>query len=156
LITGFSKLENPSCFCILILNGAKNFKELNSWSKFLFFNSNIFPTWCCRLLIFQTINLVISKNLSLKYQRFTLAGYKDISFRKIELVTKTQFLSRLLIPDCDWLNFVNFSGFKYKIRLVSRLRKRENQALISITPILKFPALINLIFSKLQKSIQST
>ena len=49
---------------------------------------------------------------------------------------------RLLIRDSDWLNFIHFSGYKYKIRLVSRLRKREDQALISISTILKFPALI--------------
>ena len=29
--TGFSKLESPSCFCILILNGAQNFKFSGFW-----------------------------------------------------------------------------------------------------------------------------
>ena len=43
----------------------------------------------------------------------------------------------------DWLNFIHFSGYKYKIRLVSILRKREDQALISISTILRFSALIN-------------
>ena len=42
------------------------------------------------------------------------------------------------IRDSDWLNFIHFSGYKYKIRLVSILRKRKNQALISISTILKF------------------
>ena len=51
-------------------------------------------------------------------------------------------ISRLLIRNSDWFNFIHFSGYKYKIRLV-RLRKREEQALISISTILKFPALIN-------------
>ena len=46
--------------------------------------------------------------------------------------------SRILIRDSDWLNCIHFSG--YKIRLVSRLRKREDQALISISTILKFLA----------------
>ena len=32
----------------------------------------------------------------------------------------------------DWLNFIHFLGYKYKIRLVSILRKREDQASISI------------------------
>ena len=41
--------------------------------------------------------------------------------------------------DSDWLNFIHFSGYKYKIRLVSRLRKKV-QALISISIILKFSA----------------
>ena len=50
--------------------------------------------------------------------------------------------------DSDWLNFIHFSRYKYKIRLVSRLRKREDQALISISTILKFPALGNLFFIK--------
>ena len=44
------------------------------------------------------------------------------------------------IRDSDWLNFIHFSGYKYKIRLVSVLRKREDQALISISTILKFSA----------------
>ena len=41
----------------------------------------------------------------------------------------------------DWLNFIHFLGYKYKIRLVLILRKGEDQALISISTILKFLAL---------------
>ena len=52
-------------------------------------------------------------------------------------------ISRLLKRDSDWLNFIHFSGYKYKIRLVSILRKREDHALISITTILKFSAKVN-------------
>ena len=51
---------------------------------------------------------------------------------------------RLLTRDSDWLNFIHFLGYKYKIRLVSILRKRKNQALISISTILKFSALNHL------------
>ena len=40
------------------------------------------------------MNAVRSNNLYLKYQRFTSSGCKDIGFTKIELVAKTQFLSR--------------------------------------------------------------
>ena len=47
---------------------------------------------------------------------------------------------RLNIRDSDWVNFIHFSGYKYKIRLVSRLREREDQALISKSTILKFSA----------------
>ena len=47
---------------------------------------------------------------------------------------------RLHIRDSDWLNFIHFSGYKYKIKLVSILWKREDQALISISTILKFSA----------------
>ena len=45
-------------------------------------------------MIFQTINSVTSNNLSLKYQRFTLAGCKDMGTIPFELLAKTQFLFR--------------------------------------------------------------
>ena len=73
--TGFSKLESPSSFCILISNGAQNFKFPGFW----------YPT------------LIV------------------------------------------WILYT-FQECKYKIRIVSRLRKREDQALILISTILKFPA----------------
>jgi len=38
-----------------------------------------------------------------------------------------------------WLNFIHFSGYKYKIRLVSILRKREDPAFISISTKYKIP-----------------
>ena len=37
-------------------------------------------------------NYVRSNILSLKYQRFTSSGYKDIGIRKFELLAKTQIL----------------------------------------------------------------
>jgi len=58
---------------------------------------------------------------------------------------------RLHICDCDWLNFIHFSRYKYKIKLVLILRKREDQALISISTILKFSALILLQLRRLQR-----
>ena len=57
-------------------------------------------------------------------------------------------ISRLYIRDSDWLNFIHFSEYKYQIRLVSILRKREDQALISKSTILKFSALIKWIRRK--------
>ena len=39
------------------------------------------------------MNSVRSNSLSLKYQRFTSPGCKDIYIRKAEFVEKTQFLS---------------------------------------------------------------
>ena len=39
-------------------------------------------------------------------------------------------------------DFIHSSGYKYKIRLVSILRKREDQSLISISTNLKFSALV--------------
>ena len=53
-------------------------------------------------------------------------------------------ISLFLIP--DWLNFIHFSVCKLKIILILRLIKRGDQALISISTILKFSALI-LLFS---------
>ena len=38
------------------------------------------------------MNSVRSKNLSLKYQRFTPSGGKNMGVRKSEFDTKTQFL----------------------------------------------------------------
>ena len=67
---------------------------------------------------------------------------ESLPFLYINLKWRAKFqIYRLLIRDSDWLNFIHFSGYKFKIRLVSRLRKREDQALISISTILKFPAL---------------
>ena len=43
-------------------------------------------------LKFQTMTFVRSKNISLKYQRFTTLGSKDIGNRKSEFVAKSQFL----------------------------------------------------------------
>ena len=67
---------------------------------------------------------------------------ESLPFLYINYKWRAKFkINRLLIRDSDWLNLIYFSGYKYEIRLVSRLRKRENQALISISIILKFPAL---------------
>ena len=55
----------------------------------------------------------------------------------INLKLRAKFqIYRLHIRDSDWLNFINYSGYKYKTKLVSILRKREDQALISISTIL--------------------
>ena len=60
-------------------------------------------------------------------------------------------ISRLLIRPSDWLNYIHFSGYKHKIRLVSRLKKREDHTLILISTFLKFPApVIFLLFTGLQ------
>ena len=40
------------------------------------------------------MNSDASNNLSLKYQRFTSYGCRDIGIRKLEFVAKTLFLSR--------------------------------------------------------------
>ena len=76
-------------------------------------------------------------------------------FRYSTEISKTSF-SKLESSSRFWIEIINgaqnfkFTGFwyanligwiLYKIRLVSRLKKREDQALISISTILKFPVL---------------
>ena len=61
-------------------------------NKLQFSNPFIFATQCRRPLIFQARNSVILNNQSLKYQRFTPLGPKDIRIRAFEFVTSTQFL----------------------------------------------------------------
>ena len=39
------------------------------------------------------MNSVRLKSLSLKYQKFSVSGCKDIGIRKVEFVAKTQFFS---------------------------------------------------------------
>ena len=67
-------------------------KELSFCHRLWFSNFNISATQCSKPLIFQTMNAVRSYNVSLKNQRFTSSGYKDIRITKIEFVAKTQFL----------------------------------------------------------------
>ena len=55
-------------------------------------------------LLFQTINFVMSNNLSLKYQRYTPSGSKDIRIKKFEFVAKIQFLYMVLEIFCAILN----------------------------------------------------
>ena len=67
-------------------------KGIEFCHKLWFSNFNILETQCRRPLIFQTMNAVRLKNGSLKYQRLTSSGCKDIRITKIEFVGKTQFL----------------------------------------------------------------
>ena len=53
-------------------------KELNLCHRLWFYNPYIFATQCLRPYLFQTKYTVRSNNLSLKYQRFTPSGSKDI------------------------------------------------------------------------------
>ena len=62
--------------------------------KLWFSNPYIFATQCRRPLIFQTMNHVRPNNISLKHQRFTPLGCKDVEIRKFEFVVKTHFLLR--------------------------------------------------------------
>jgi len=80
-------------------------KELSSWHKLWYSNSYIFTTQCLRPLIFQTMNCIISINLSLKYKNFTESGCKEIGIQNFEVVAKTQFLY-------EWNPGVNIYFFK--------------------------------------------
>ena len=79
-----------------------------------------------------------------------------LPFLYIDLKWRAKFqIYRLHICDSDWLTFIHFSGYKYKTRLVSILKKREVQALISISTILKFSALFGSIFINLNQLEQN-
>ena len=84
----------------------ENSEELWEWSHFFdnitrgimsshklwFSNPYIFATHWRRPWIFPTMNYIRSNNLSLKWQRFTPSGWKDIWIRQFKFVSKTQFL----------------------------------------------------------------
>ena len=70
-------------------------------------------------------------NIEEKNQNRFFKIRESLPFLYINLKWRAKFqIYRLHIRDSDWLNFIHFSGYKYKIRLVSILRKREDQALI--------------------------
>ena len=54
------------------------FKELSLCHKLWFSNPYFFSTQCLRPYIFQAKYTDKSNNLSLKYQRFTPSGFKDL------------------------------------------------------------------------------
>jgi len=73
-------------------NPPMNIRNLPSLWKGIQSFHNIFVTKCFRPQIFQIMNSIILNNQSLKYQRFTRSDCKDIGLRRLEFVTKTQFL----------------------------------------------------------------
>ena len=84
----------------------------------------------------------LNRSLVEKKSKTGFLNQKVLPFLYINVKWRAKFQKyRLHICDSDWLNFIHFSGYKYKIRLVSIVRKREDQALISISTILKFSAL---------------
>ena len=50
------------------------------------------------------MNFVKENNQSLKYQRFTQSGRKDIGLTKFEFVAKTQILCKLDISNLNYLS----------------------------------------------------
>ena len=75
-------------------------KELNLCNKIKYLNPNIFRTRCCKPLIFQTLIIWSSRIHSLKYQRSTTFGSKDIVIRKSEFVTKTNSFQEKCVLKC--------------------------------------------------------
>ena len=67
-----------------------NPKELSLCHKLWFFNPNIFATQSQTQEIFQTMISVRSNSLSLKYQRFTPSGLKDM---ELEILSMRQWLN---------------------------------------------------------------
>ena len=63
--------------------------ENSFFPQSLIFYICIFGTHCPKPVIFQTYSYLPSRNQSLKYQRSTTSGSKDIGVRKLELVAKT-------------------------------------------------------------------
>ena len=87
-----SVLTDKSRFFSCIIQPKSFSKELSFYHKLRFLNSYNLATRFSRPLIFQTINYGRSNSQSLKYQRFTPSGCKDIGIRKCKFVAKTQFL----------------------------------------------------------------
>ena len=55
-----------------------------------FLTPYIIATWCCRPLLFQTMNSFNTTSLFFKYQRFIPSGEKDKGVRKLEFVANIQ------------------------------------------------------------------
>ena len=68
-------------------------KGIESLPQILVFLFSFFcETQCHRPKIFQTMNSMRSNNISLKYQRFTTSGCKDLGIRKISDKDSIPFL----------------------------------------------------------------
>ena len=76
--------------------------ELSLCHKLWFFNPCIISIRCCRRLIFQTINSVRSNSLSLKYQRLTPSGYRDIRIIKFKWRKLNSFQTKLRFSNEEW------------------------------------------------------
>ena len=90
-------------------------------------------------------------DIVVKNQKLVFKIRDFLPFLYINLKLRAKFqIYRLHIRDSDWFNFIHFLRYKYKIKLVSVLRKRDDQALISISTILKYSAkVIYFFWSKL-------
>ena len=74
-------------------------KELSFCHKIKSSDPNIFATWWCKPVIFQTYIIVSTSINRLKNVRSKTLGYKDMEIRKSEFVAKTQLL-KVSLPHC--------------------------------------------------------
>ena len=83
-------------------------KEMSSCKKLWFSKLNIFEIRCSRTLICQTMNFVRWNSLSLKNQRFTPSGCKDIGILLLYFCSKNSVLlpKYLEIPPKKTGNFL--------------------------------------------------
>ena len=91
---GWTGIKNiiPLKFLYFLNHQLNHAKELTLCNKLWFSNPYIFGFQRRKPLKFQTMTFVRSNNISLKYQRFTTMGSKDIGIRKSEFVAKSQFI----------------------------------------------------------------
>ena len=118
---------------VLYITHNQHIRNMTSLTKYAV---EIYPLW--KLIIF---NFGFSKKWPVHFSVRNNEEIVETDWINLKWRAKFQIFW-LLIRDSGWLNFIHFSGYKHKIRLVSRLRKRKDQALISISTILKFSALI--------------
>ena len=65
----------------------------------------------------------------------SLNGTQNLNFSGF-----SDWLFRFLQMPLNWLSYIKFCWYKLKIKLILKLTKNEDQALISISTILKFSA----------------
>ena len=92
------RISNILTFCFKLFSECQRFEKdfILHTKNPDFIKPNIFAIACRRHLIFQTINSVLSNNLSLNYQRFILSAsglqrhinYKYIFIRKFEFLAR--------------------------------------------------------------------
>ena len=108
-------------------------KELSFCHELEFQNPNIFETCQCKPLIFQTQTILTRRINSLKYQRSTNSGCKDIGIRKSEFLAKTQFLCMIKIKEissCIKINYFQL-WLLYNsdcIKVLNFLRQKNNNS----------------------------
>ena len=94
-----------------------------------------------RLIFTKDTSFLINRLFSPLYRIYLPEESSQIKFQISRLLISC---SGFCIRHSDWLNVTDFYYYKLKIKLISRLIKRGDQSLISISTILKISALKNL------------